>query len=339
MALTGTGIRILQIHPTRLCNLRCTHCYSSSGPNARGFLPTPLLVEAIEDAAALGYNVLSISGGEPLLYPGLLGLCEAAKQHRMTVTLVTNGSLLDRSKVSLLSSYVDGLAISLDGAPERHDAVRRKAGAFATLAGCLPGLRESGIPFGFVYTLTRENLCDLEWAADFAVEQGARLLQVHPVEPQGRARNEVGMRSLPAEELSTAAVVVDCLRVIHAGRLTVQYDVASRSGYLEALRSVTEPGQTTAEIVSPLIIEDDAEVSPLRYGFPRAFTFGNLRNARLAALAATWDRAMRRDFVQLHEAVGDAVRRDPNGSGWVYPYELLAQAAEQPELRRFHPTQ
>ena len=30
------GSRILQIHPTRRCNLRCLHCYSLSGPEEGG---------------------------------------------------------------------------------------------------------------------------------------------------------------------------------------------------------------------------------------------------------------------------------------------------------------
>jgi len=61
----------VQIHPTLRCNLLCMHCYSNSGPHARAELPVAAVCQTIVDASALGYEVVSWSGGEPLLYGGL----------------------------------------------------------------------------------------------------------------------------------------------------------------------------------------------------------------------------------------------------------------------------
>ena len=36
-----------------------------------------------------------------------------------------------------------------------------------------------------MFTLTRENLGELGWVSDFAVDQGARLLQIHPLAEVG----------------------------------------------------------------------------------------------------------------------------------------------------------
>jgi Fe-coproporphyrin III synthase len=55
MAMRFTGERrVLQVHPTRRCNLSCLHCYSYSGPTARDELPPPLLDKLVVDAASLG---------------------------------------------------------------------------------------------------------------------------------------------------------------------------------------------------------------------------------------------------------------------------------------------
>jgi Fe-coproporphyrin III synthase len=70
--------KVLQLHPTRRCNLRCLHCYSSSAPTENSALDATLLLGAIADASAHGYNTVSISGGEPLLYPGLSSLLREA---------------------------------------------------------------------------------------------------------------------------------------------------------------------------------------------------------------------------------------------------------------------
>src|SRR5260370_16794087 len=93
MACTG-GSRILQIHPTRRCNLRCLHCYSSSGPEERGELPAALLADALTDAAAEGFTVASFSGGDPLLYRPLPGLPAPPHASALPPTRPTHGHLL-----------------------------------------------------------------------------------------------------------------------------------------------------------------------------------------------------------------------------------------------------
>ena len=127
-----TGIEpVLQVHPTRLCNIACAHCYSSSGPNVREELPLELLATCIEDAAALGYRQFAVSGGEPLLYRPLAALLECARTFGMVTTVTTNGLLATPSRWTPLAELVDVAAISIDGTPPEHDAIRRRPGAFA----------------------------------------------------------------------------------------------------------------------------------------------------------------------------------------------------------------
>ena len=66
--------------------------------------------------------------------------------------------------------------------------MRGRPGAFERLLTGLPALRDSGIPFGFLITLTQFNAHHLERAAGFAREQGAAMLQVHPLQPTGGSR-------------------------------------------------------------------------------------------------------------------------------------------------------
>ena len=55
----------LQVHPGRRCNLQCLHCYSDSGPAVSEQLNIDLLQAAVADAAAIGYKVMPVSGGNP----------------------------------------------------------------------------------------------------------------------------------------------------------------------------------------------------------------------------------------------------------------------------------
>jgi MoaA/NifB/PqqE/SkfB family radical SAM enzyme len=293
MAMACTrGSRILQIHPTRRCNLRCLHCYSSSGPEERGELAAALLADALDDAAAEGYAVASFSGGEPLLYRPLREVLAHARRLGMVTTVTTNGMLLDERRLRSLAGVVDLLAISLDGVPSSHDRMRADPRAFATMASRLPGLRDAAIPFGFLFTLTQHNLHELEWVSAFAIEQGARLLQIHPLAAVGRAAEELPEAPPDGVEGAYALLLASRLQEAVGDRIQVQLDLTSRRA-MAAQPSVffageDDPGGTLADRVRPLVIEADGTVAPLEHGFPRSLALGNLHAAPLRELAPRW---------------------------------------------------
>ena len=295
MGPTGCRARVLQIHPTRKCNLKCLHCYSLSGPTHRDELSPALLSSAISDAAQLGYNIVSVSGGEPLLYGGLRRILERAQACGMATTVTSNGMLLDRRRLRMLQDVTNLLAISLDGVPESHNRMRASPRAFGTMRDHLEAVRESGIPFGFIFTLTQYNLDELEWAAEFAVAEGAALLQIHPLEIVGRAGEQLTDERPDERELTFGVLETARLRRRMADRLRIQLDVTDRqlvraepARVLADDVPVSRDDRAFAEVVSPLIIEADGVVVPLQHGFARAYALGNLESCGLKALAERW---------------------------------------------------
>jgi MoaA/NifB/PqqE/SkfB family radical SAM enzyme len=306
MPPTGQQIRVLQIHPSRRCNLRCAHCYSSSSPDERDGLDTALLRAAIFDAAGEQYNVASFSGGEPLLYPSLRQVLEAAHEAGMLTTVTTNGMLLDARRVSGLVGGVDLLAISLDGRPGAHNRIRGSPRAFESMASHLGRVRGAGLAFGFIFTLTRDNVDDLVWAAQFATEQGARLLQIHPLEEVGRAAQQLAGAEPDDEAAAFAWLIASQLRQRYKGRLRIQLDLVDAEMLCahptevyadpEAPEQVSRP---LSELVTPLVIEADGTVVPLQYGFARRHALGSLLEAPLRELAARWRREQHPLFREL----------------------------------------
>ena len=332
MGPTG-DTRVLQIHPTRRCNLRCLHCYSASGPEERDELPAALLQGAIDDAGAAGYTVAAFSGGEPLLYQPLRALLEHARGRGMLTTVTSNGMLLDGRRLPLLQGALDLLAISLDGTPASHDRMRADGRAFAAMAANLEGVRASGIPFGFIFTLTQYNLHELPWVAGFALAQGAKLLQIHPLEEVGRAGQMLAGEKPDAVEASFAFVVAARLREVAGDRLYVQLDLLSRNHLRDHPERVfageppAGPETALAELVSPLVIEAGGSVVPIQYGFPRAYAFGNLKNAPLRELLPRWRRDCYDRFRILCRNVFEELTAPAELplANW---YELLARRAQ-----------
>jgi MoaA/NifB/PqqE/SkfB family radical SAM enzyme len=288
------------VHPTRQCNLRCRHCYSLSSPQERGALDAALICDALSDASQQGYDVASFSGGEPLMYKPLADVLDHAHQCGMTTTVTTNGMLLDKRWLKNLTGRADLIAISLDGVPESHDVIRGSKRAFSQMANKLASLRDSGIPFGFIFTLTQYNLDELDWVAAFALEQGARLLQIHPLEDVGRAREEMAGEHPDEVESAYAMLEVQKLKDAIGEQMHVHIDLIDRE-YLKTdpakvFADELSPAELAAaiancsfaDLVSPLVIEADGHVVPIEYGFARDYALGDLHTARLSELMNQW---------------------------------------------------
>jgi Fe-coproporphyrin III synthase len=284
---------IVQIHPTRRCNLTCLHCYSTSSPRERDQLSTETIVESLNSAHRQGYRTASFSGGEPVLCIDLGAMLRHAKSLGMGTTVTSNGMLLTAERLKMLVGCTDVLAISLDGLPETHDRMRDCPGAFQRMAANLDAVRAAGIDFGFIFTLTLHNVNEVEWAADFALSQGAKLFQIHPLEEVGRAAEVLtGWRP---DELESAYAYLEAERIRSrfGNRLFVQLDLFHR-GLVERVpeRFYAEtdwPSETTlAQCVSPIVIEADGTVSPMGYGFGRRFAIGCLQDRSLDDLAREW---------------------------------------------------
>lgn len=284
-----TGVApVLQVHPSRRCNLACAHCYTSSGPRTREAVPISLLVSCVEQAAGLGYRQLAVSGGEPLLYPFLADLLAHARSVGMLTTITSNGMLATPARWGPLAELIDVAAISIDGTPAEHDAIRRHEGAYERTVRNLEVIRSSGVPFGFIFTLTQHNVDSLEFVVRLAAQCGARSVQVHPLTLHGRAIEMLPEERPDGLELVTAIVEASRLGdrlgvVVHVDAIDIEQLVAHRD------RLVPSPPVTRlADIAPVLVVQADAQVVPMTHEMSEALWLGSLHDAPLSMLAANW---------------------------------------------------
>jgi radical SAM protein with 4Fe4S-binding SPASM domain len=123
--------------PTGRCNLDCEGCYATLQYAGRTSKTGELSLEeyrrVIDELVAIGVRTFDISGGEPLLYPHLVELCQAIRAHDGTkIMLVSNGTRFRNDSLARLAVLVHRLSISFDGPHAAlHDEIRGKRGAFA----------------------------------------------------------------------------------------------------------------------------------------------------------------------------------------------------------------
>jgi MoaA/NifB/PqqE/SkfB family radical SAM enzyme len=339
MGPTGNAYRVIQLHPTRRCNLQCLHCYSSSGPHSRDQLPLDIVRGVLEDASREGYNLAGFSGGEPTLYPWLPEALASAHEGGLRTTVTSHGMLLSERLLARLRDHLDLLAISLDGRPESHNHMRGSQNVFEIMTQRLPAVRQSGVPFGFIFTLTQYNLHELDWVAHFAVEQGARLLQIHPLEDTGRALHELPRAEPDDVETSVAFLEVGRLQQKYGESIQLQLDLLDRrfiAANPERVLAAPVAGasqQPLSALVSPLIVEPDGTVVPIHFGFDRRLAFGSLHERPLRDLAADWRKQRMEEFFAIcRRAYDDLIV--PTALPFVNWYPLLAKHSEQARMDR-----
>lgn len=268
--------KIIHLHPTNLCNLDCLHCYSSSSPKKKDEVKIEFINKLLMNLQKNGYEILSISGGEPLVYSKIDELINFSKEIGLKVNLITNGMLLNR--VIDISSKVSMFAISIDGSEENHDATRNKTGAFIKLEENIKILSNLKIPFGLAFCVTKKNIKDLMCFYDFATKYNAKLLQLHPLASIGRGK-EINKLALSSKELERLYLTAKLLEEASLeGGVKVQIDLLPKNSIIH-FRSVHNQLSNSDPIshqINPIVITENGNIIPFAYGVSDKFKLGNI---------------------------------------------------------------
>ena len=147
----GRGFRSLRISVTPACNFACVYCRPADHETFRhgsALLSFPELVRVAGVAAGLGFTKLRLTGGEPLVRPGLPGLVRDLKAVRGVeqVALTTNGSLLPRHARALYDAGLDRVNVSLDSLNQETAAELAGKDVLADVLAGLDAAAAAGLP-------------------------------------------------------------------------------------------------------------------------------------------------------------------------------------------------
>jgi MoaA/NifB/PqqE/SkfB family radical SAM enzyme len=148
-----TNYERMDIALSEYCNLTCQMCRR---PSEALFMDKERCKRVIGEAARLGIPVISFSGGEPFVHPGLMDILEYAFSVGVRVQMVSNGTLIKRERLEFLAQ-LDCLTISVDGTEAAHDHIRQKPGTWRRTMRTIEWLAQTNIQWGTNTVMQRDN--------------------------------------------------------------------------------------------------------------------------------------------------------------------------------------
>lgn len=121
---------------TYRCNLRCRMCnqYGDDFKKAsQKELDKREWLEVAKRILKIKPLKIVISGGEPFLHNACIELIYFFKKHNIFVSIITNGSFLDKFADALVDSGIDIISISLDGPEKVHNNIRNSSHSYTDI--------------------------------------------------------------------------------------------------------------------------------------------------------------------------------------------------------------
>jgi len=171
---------VLMLEPTHLCNLACSGC-----GRIREYADTIEKMMTLEDCLRsvdeCPAPIVTITGGEPLLYPQISELVSGVLAKGKHIQFCTNALLLKEYLPKLPLHPNLTLNIHLDGLEETHDRILERKGAFKSAIEAIVEAKKLGFRVCTNTTIFRNtDLIEIEMLFSKLTELGVDGLLVAP---------------------------------------------------------------------------------------------------------------------------------------------------------------
>lgn len=202
----GRTINYLRLSVTDLCNMRCSYCMPAEGVARKchdDVLRYEDLLLIAETAIGLGIEKIRITGGEPLVRPGIVGFLSrlAVMDGLHHLALTTNGALLGKMATELYEAGVQRLNVSLDSLNRETFATITRGGDLNAVMTGLDAAEKAGFPPPKINMVVMRGVNDAE-ILDFVEMTRTRGNSVRFIEYMPVLKEDGWQRyCLPGEEI------------------------------------------------------------------------------------------------------------------------------------------
>src|SRR5262245_45733729 len=163
---------VLMLEPLHACNLTCTGCgrireYSQT---IKEKLSVEECLAAVDEAGA---PIVSICGGEPMIYPEIGRLVRGILQRRKNIYLCTNGMFIAKRLREFRPTSRFFFNVHLDGLEATHDRAVERTGVFRAAVEGIKVAKQAGFLVCTNTTIYREtDLAEIDALFAFLTKLG-----------------------------------------------------------------------------------------------------------------------------------------------------------------------
>jgi hopanoid biosynthesis associated radical SAM protein HpnH len=171
---------VLMLEPLHACNLSCSGC-----GRIREYADTMQrrlsVEECLHAAEECGAPIVSVCGGEPLIYPDIEALVECLIEKKKHVYLCTNGVLLDKKIRGFRPSSRLFINVHLDGMEATHDCMVNRQGVFASAVRGILDAKTAGFQVCTNTTIYKDtDMHEIAVLFDYLYELGVDGFMISP---------------------------------------------------------------------------------------------------------------------------------------------------------------
>jgi radical SAM protein with 4Fe4S-binding SPASM domain len=265
--LSGRPLSELWIHTNNSCNLACSHCLVSSGPDGDRGLPTEKLFDLIAQARALGTRHFFFTGGEPFLRKDILDLIDRVlSDPAAALAILTNGLCFTPTRLVQLAPYPPErlrLQISLDGStPTINDPIRGE-GSYKKIIDGIRSAVQSGLSVTVSTAITETNVEDVSEITRLIATLGVRTHHLLWLHKRGRAGEVAGVLDRAIDRTPPVADVIAAVRLARTVGAEVGVVIDNHEAVKNRLRYPVGTKRDLASAgVSSLCVYSDGWVYP-----------------------------------------------------------------------------
>jgi radical SAM protein with 4Fe4S-binding SPASM domain len=175
---------------TNYCNLRCKHCFNSSGIDKIQKWPKRKLISLLKQLFEAGVFEIRFTGGEPVTYNFLIDAIKVANSIGLYCSLGTNGTLIgDDVAKKLKKAGLRYAVVSLDGVNKTHDLIRGDGNFLKAMRG-IKSMLKAGISVRLNMTVMKTNFRESGKMIELADSLGASIVFRRYI-PMGNSKQNV----------------------------------------------------------------------------------------------------------------------------------------------------
>lgn len=185
------------IEITDKCNLNCIHCFANKKDNDLDYSEW---INIIQKSIDEGISSISITGGEPLLYPSFFDIFNNINPKDTKITLDTNGTFITDKNIKDLSKNFKLIRVSIYGYTDEDclKITKNKLFRYRTVINAIKLLSENNVKIQVNIPLFEENIKFLDQIIDDLVKFNIYEIVLIPILNIGKAKN---MKNLPNDEV------------------------------------------------------------------------------------------------------------------------------------------